>query len=558
MKPEPMYFGPRERRLFGWIHPAGLRQKDVGVVLCHPFGFEAMCTYRTLRHAADAFARAGHPAMRFDYDGTGDSAGGDRDPHRVRAWIESIHHAIETLKEQSGVSSVCLFGVRLGATLAANAAASRKDCHGVIAVAPVVRPKLYLRELQAVETWRGKTPERDLESSGFLLTEPSAAALGELALLGAEKPPAPRVLVIERDERHSSASEWPARLTSLGVDVARVAVDGLSEMAWDPHKARVPTQMITESVAWLSKPSMERLLHGNVVESPVFVGADAQLFGIVTHPKVLPSARRAVLLVNAGAQHRIGPGRLWVTLSRQWAERGAAVLRLDLSGLGDSPSRHGSDENVVYMDSGVSDIAEAVAYLRTQWHADKVVVIGLCGGAYHALKAACSGAGVDQVIAINQQCFSGDPADAERASGMSKAASEMQRYREAAKKVESWKKLLRGRVKVGAALRTSWRRAGVLAKSRVQSVARRLRWSLNADLANELRRAADRGVVLRFVFSEGEGGETLLTEMAGAALGELRERGALSLVRIDGADHTFTSIAAQEALTQRLTNYVFS
>src|SRR5207245_1595647 len=74
----------------------------LGLVLCNPFGYEAICAHRTLRHFAEAAADAGIPALRFDYDGTGDSVGEDLEPDRLSAWIASVHRAAETLRREAG------------------------------------------------------------------------------------------------------------------------------------------------------------------------------------------------------------------------------------------------------------------------------------------------------------------------------------------------------------------------------------------------------------------------------------------------------------------------
>ncbi|MCU1282082.1 MAG: alpha/beta hydrolase, partial [bacterium] len=134
---DALYFGPDDRPLFGWLHRTAA-SSSIGLVICNPFGFESVCAHRSLRHLAAAAAAAGIPAIRFDYDGTGDSAGDDRDPARVAAWLASIGHAAAELRRQTGVERVVLAGVRLGALLATLAAVERDDVAGLIAIAPVV------------------------------------------------------------------------------------------------------------------------------------------------------------------------------------------------------------------------------------------------------------------------------------------------------------------------------------------------------------------------------------------------------------------------------------
>jgi alpha-beta hydrolase superfamily lysophospholipase len=581
VKSGPTFFGPPDRRLFGWLHlpSESVERADVGVVLCNPFGYEAMCTHRSLRHFAEAFARAGYPALRFDYDGTGDSAGSDRDPDRVRAWLDSVHEAVETLKAARGVRSVCLLGLRLGAAIAAIAAAERTDCAGLIALAPVASPALYLRELQASQAWSrlGKSPDGvrgidqgDLEASGFLMTASTTAALGRLDLLKQSKAPASHVLVLERADRPPGA--WADRLKALDVDVEVRSVPGFVEMSWDSHRAVVPDHMIAASLDWLAKKSgglvtavgeqapssaparrtagtsNESPLEEDVLETPVFVDAKRTLFGIVTHPKATSRNGRAIILVNTGTQHRVGPNRQWVTLARHWARMGVVVLRLDLSGLGDSSPRPGANENTVYTDGGPIDVADAVAYLQRDWGARRFDFVGLCSGAYYCFRALVRGVGADSAVLVNPQILVPDPP----AGDPSKTAREAKRLRQSALKAESWKKLLRGEVKLRASGRVLIRRLVDWGAIRARRVAQRLGISLSEGLPAELVAVARRKVVLRFVFSDGEKGEELLMFLGGSTIEKHRKRGLLSISHVRGADHTFSAAWMQRALAERL------
>ena len=76
----------------------------------------------------------------------------------------------------------------------------------------------------------------------------------------------------------------------------------------------------------------------NMVETPVWIG-DTGLFGIVTESSV-HNGGPTVIFLSVSQGHRIGPARSWVDLARRWAETGQRSIRIDFSGLGDSPLRH--------------------------------------------------------------------------------------------------------------------------------------------------------------------------------------------------------------------------
>ena len=111
------YFGSTDRRLFGAYHPAQGGGGNRAVLLCYPWGFEYANAHRSMVRLANLLSQAGYHALRFDYYGTGDSAGEDRDADLSGA-REDIARAIGELRELSGVETVSIIGLPLGAALA--------------------------------------------------------------------------------------------------------------------------------------------------------------------------------------------------------------------------------------------------------------------------------------------------------------------------------------------------------------------------------------------------------------------------------------------------------
>jgi pimeloyl-ACP methyl ester carboxylesterase len=118
-------------------------------------------------------------------------------------------------------------------------------------------------------------------------------------------------------------------------------------------------------------------------EQAVLFGSRASLVGIFTRPAVPPAAALPTLLVlNTGIIHRVGHHRMYVTLSRRLAAAGYPVLRFDLSGIGDSDPRR---DNLSPLDSAMADIGEALDWLEQTSQARRIVLMGLCSGADHAV-----------------------------------------------------------------------------------------------------------------------------------------------------------------------------
>ncbi|CAN5508162.1 hypothetical protein BH11MYX1_BH11MYX1_06620 [soil metagenome] len=542
------FFGsPRAR--FGWLHRGG----PTALVIVPPFGYEAVCSHRALRHLAEGAAAAGLTAVRFDLDGTGDSEGDDLEPDRLGAWLASIDDACN-LARTAGAQQIVLAGIRLGATLAVVAAARRDDIAGIVTIAAVASGKALVREGRALQMQlqlepapAGATvPGDDLhEVVGFAQTAETRAALGQLDLLKTPRGPAPAMLVIDRDDLAPN-DKLVAALRALGTTVEQVRLPGYVEMMLDPHVARIPAEILAATIAFAKACPALTGSPAPVLE----LAPTAQLAGIteelVTIDRDLTAVastrgavKRAVILANAGAVYRIGPNRLYVELARTLAAAGdTLVLRADLSGLGDSQPRAGHAENAVYGDHAIADLGALAAWARRQW-AREVAVVGLCSGAYHAIKAALAHA-IETIVPINPLTFfwkAGMPLDY---AGF-RVTTDAQRYKQSMRSAEAWKKLLRGEVDLRRVTRTIAVRVRHAVEHRGRDLLRRLRVPLPEDLGSELLALGKKGVRIEFVFAASDPGRALLTEQGGSAVPKLERAGRLSIEMIASADHTFTA-----------------
>ena len=146
----PTFFGPAGGRLFGIHHPPLAAARGEGVVICQPWGHEYIRAHRTLRQLAEHLAEQGFPVLRFDYSGCGDSAG-EEGESSVERWVADTHAAIDELKDTARVETVTLVGLRLGATMAARAAAARADVRRLILWNPVTSGRDYLSHLARLQ-----------------------------------------------------------------------------------------------------------------------------------------------------------------------------------------------------------------------------------------------------------------------------------------------------------------------------------------------------------------------------------------------------------------------
>ncbi|RZL00049.1 MAG: hypothetical protein EOP36_17215 [Rubrivivax sp.] len=177
----PFFFGPPAHRLYGVYHPPAASQRlSSQVLLCAPFGQEAVRTHRLHRLLAEHLSRQGVHVMRFDYFGTGESAGADEDA-TLSQWRDDILLAHEELQLRTRAQRTAWLGTRLGATLAIMASEhSPAPPDRLILWEPILDGPNYLRELgeaHAKETFspfihaqRPSTQVRD-EILGFGVSE---------------------------------------------------------------------------------------------------------------------------------------------------------------------------------------------------------------------------------------------------------------------------------------------------------------------------------------------------------------------------------------------------
>jgi pimeloyl-ACP methyl ester carboxylesterase len=206
----PFFFGSSRTQLFGVHHPPKLgTPRGSGIVLCYPFGDEYMRTHKAIRQLTMMLARTGYHLLRFDYFGTGDSAGGGEEA-TVEQWLEDIAIAADELKETSGVTRISLVGLRLGAMLAAEVAATRTDVDDLVLWDPVVVARSYIDELMAApHSWPGPGGEMaaqaTLAASGFPLPPPLRGGFEGLDLCRTTLTSPRRVLLVTSHEREDYA-----------------------------------------------------------------------------------------------------------------------------------------------------------------------------------------------------------------------------------------------------------------------------------------------------------------------------------------------------------------
>ena len=585
----PISFGPPDAWCFGWYHAAHLTPavpRGRGVVLCRPLGFEAHCTYETYTQLAEQLAQAGFAVIRFDYHGCGDSSGQDTDPDRVNAWVSSTVQAIHEVKRLGGVQQVALFGVRLGATLAAAAASMVGGVDSLVMWAPCVTGRAFARELRAssatpLGTVSSAAPA-DIQALGYTYTAQTLQDLHTLDCQRPALPPARRVMIVGRDDLPIEGP-LPAAYKAMGLDTTYTVLPGYAGIMVEPHDGMVPTATLGLIAEWLcAAPTMataaasteampaasahlpalsppSHCVADGALETPLSFGPSHKLFGILTQPACampLPAATHshpdtAILMITVAANHRIGPNRLHVALARAWAAAGYASFRFDLAGIGDSRVATGfPGSRLFYSNDNTQAVLSAIDGLAVKGFT-KFIAMGLCSGAYLAFQAAQVDPRVVGQILMNPRRLELQ-ADNTLQDVMQSSYKSIHYYRRALLDINVYRRVLRGEVNVKGIAR----RVSALLKARLARALARVLARVPGTVAHHepvedsvlgsLKALGARGTDTLMVVGAEDDGRDYVEFHLGHRGSKLSDEPNFQITFIEGSDHTFAIPHSQQ------------
>lgn len=283
-----------------------------------------------------------------------------------------------------------------------------------------------------------------------------------------------------------------------------------------------------------------------IASEPVLIDCGGErMVGVLHGPT--DHAGRGVLVVVGGPQYRVGSHRQFLHLARDLTERGIPVLRFDYRGMGDSDGEQRSFEDID------ADIAAAIDELFRRLPALRDVVIwGLCDAASAALMYASRDARVSGLVLLNPW-FRSDT---------TLAKTHLRHYYLARLFDGSfWKRLIAGEV-------NPLRAAGELVATVGKSIAPAARSASTATAARESEPYTDRmrdglevftGPVLLIL----SGQDLTAAEFADATAAsprwrELLARPAVTTVRIEEANHTFSRAAWRARVSRQTADWISS
>jgi len=293
-----------------------------------------------------------------------------------------------------------------------------------------------------------------------------------------------------------------------------------------------------------------------LTEKTLLLGEHKNVVGIVTEPDLGARCadRPAVLLLNAGLIHRVGPNRIYVKLARQLAQVGYLTLRIDLSGIGDSQPRPG---HVSIEKSSIADVTQAMDYLAEAYGSQSFVLMGHCAGAFHAFRTANQDRRVSGCVLINPEGGEPDWKEYDRRRKLATYQSNVF-GRKKLWDPARWKRLLTGQVHISRLLQTifkdllGYRAANVLfqIRARVSPQAPSEYDRALFTIESVVRKMDSVPVRALLIYYEGSTSLERTRIGVGRQLRRLSSTGQLTLQIIPQADHLFTLVESQRRLTR--------
>jgi pimeloyl-ACP methyl ester carboxylesterase len=246
------FFNPRAE-LYGALHGG---RADHAVLVCAPPGQDGVRSTFVVQRLARELAARGIPCLRFDLYGSGDSRGRSVDASFAR-WQRDVADARAELVLRTGATRVTAVGVRLGATLLAEArrqgvALSRLVLWDPVADGAAFEAELarlhdaYVRSLVHLRLRPARAPSGGVERMGLTYSRAALAELRRLQLLPLDDPSAQWLVTSDPARQRELAKAAGARALALDVDCGWDDLARLEDLLPDAGVAKALAAMVED------------------------------------------------------------------------------------------------------------------------------------------------------------------------------------------------------------------------------------------------------------------------------------------------------------------------
>jgi pimeloyl-ACP methyl ester carboxylesterase len=256
-----MFFGDSAEPLYGAYHPPTTSVRGArAILLCYPGVPEYSSAHWDFRRLAASLSQKGHHVLRFDYYGTGDSAGETTEASVERA-IQSTRQAARELLDIAGARTLSVVGYRMGAAVAFEACRDGLKAQDLLLWEPVVHGGEYVSQLERWDRKRlsqllhfVRSRQRRNELLGYPLPPRLRAELTRLDLTRPASPPSVERVTFVTTRADDALVRLEAALSREGIAQRRVllsasAANAMSAPSDDAQNSSEAIQAITAHFA---------------------------------------------------------------------------------------------------------------------------------------------------------------------------------------------------------------------------------------------------------------------------------------------------------------------
>lgn len=259
-------------------------------------------------------------------------------------------------------------------------------------------------------------------------------------------------------------------------------------------------------------------------------GERRSLIGIVSEPehRLGASGYPAVILLNSGLLHRVGPNRLYVKIARDLATAGFTVMRFDFSGVGDSQRFH----NLALEESSIKETKQAMDFLKKTRGAQTFILAGICSGADAAFRTATDDRRVIGVCMIDAFSFA-------------TVGYVLSAYVRCLLKLRSWRRLFAGESEILHFIKEKLASPKLPRSEQIDPF-----WPAIEDrqVTTGITELASRGVELCFIYSFGGAAHFNYRKAYKSTIGSSPNLNGVRVVLFKGTDHLFSPLHIQKLL----------
>lgn len=483
IKRAPYFINLSEASIFAWLHSCDENDAlDMITIVCPPIGHEYMSSHRSMRHLTDALAMKQGNTIRFDYTNTGDSSdhlsnsGEQKDGigFSIEKALRNVVELVDIIKDIHPAVQINAVGFGIGASILLLASKS-VSFHSLVLWEPLIKGKRYARELKALSGILNKSKTKDsdskIEAAGVCLTDMFKQELMSMDLLETADVRVSNLLYLHREELPAN-NKFSSHIKQLVFNTVISTFSGIDKMMTYPTETVVPELAISDICDFIArfgtsseseplmsasqlikqlKSSSATEILKNVIynEEIIHFGENESLFGVVTHCKKPINQGDLVVFLNCGAEHHVGPHRMYTQFSRQLSEEGYSSVRFDIEGIGDSVSIGRNEENEAYSPVVLSDIKEMLKRTKMEGY-KRFLFVGICAGAYHSFIAnsKISLEGIVGAVVVNPLVFEWNYEKPSSQSQSIKDQGEVSRYKKNLFSISTWKKIFSGKIRI--------------------------------------------------------------------------------------------------------------